>query len=158
MLEPGFWKESATALLAELATTDSGLTSQEAAQRLVRYGSNDSTAPRRAPAWLRLVKRFGNPLVIILLVASGLSAVTGDVASFVIITAIVLLSVLLDFVQESRAQTAVDALREQVALQADVRRDGAEISLPVAQLVPGDIVRLTAGDMVPADGVLLSSR
>jgi cation transport ATPase len=69
------------------------------------------------------------------------------VASFIIVVAIVLLSVLLDFVQESRAQNAVDALREQVALRADVRRDGAETSVPVAQLVPGDIVQLSAGDL-----------
>jgi len=156
--DPAFWHQPTAALLAELATLDSGLTSREAALRLSRYGSNDAAAPKRAAAWLRLVQRLGNPLVIILLFASGLSAVTGDVASFVIITAIVLLSVLLDFVQESQAQSAVDALREQVALRADVRRDGAEATLPVAQLVPGDIVRLTAGDLVPADDVLLSSR
>ena len=139
MLEPGFWKKSATVLLTALTTTDTGLSSQEAKQRLARYGSNDATAPKRAPGWLRFVKLLGNPLVIILLVASGLSALTGDVPSFVIIAAIVLLSVLLDFVQESRAQTAVDALREKVALRADVRRDGAETTLPVAQLVPGDM-------------------
>jgi Mg2+-importing ATPase len=158
MLEPGFWKKSATVLLTALTTTDTGLSSQEAKQRLARYGSNDATAPKRAPGWLRFVKLLGNPLVIILLVASGLSALTGDVPSFVIIAAIVLLSVLLDFVQESRAQTAVDALREKVALRAEVRRDGAETTLPVAQLVPGDIVLLSAGDLVPADGVLLSTR
>ena len=146
------------ALLAELGTTDGGLTSQEAALRLLRYGSNDAAAPKRAPAWLRFIRLLANPLVIILLVASALSAATGDVASFVIIASIVLLSVLLDFAQESQAQNAVDALRQQVALRADVRRDGAEASLPVDQLVPGDIVRLTAGDLVPADGVLLSSR
>src|ERR1700722_1993740 len=158
MLEPGFWKKSATVLLTALTTTDTGLSSQEAKQRLARYGSNDATAPKRVPGWLRFVKLLGNPLVIILLVASGISALTGDVPSFVIIAAIVLLSVLLDFVQESRAQTAVDVLREKVALRAEVRSDGAETTLPVAQLVPGDIVLLTAGDLVPADGVLLSTR
>jgi Mg2+-importing ATPase len=104
------------------------------------------------------IRLLANPLVIILLVASALSAVTGDVASFVIIVSIVLLSLLLDFAQAGQAQNAVDALRQQVALRADVRRDDAEVSLPVVQLVPGDIVQLTAGDMVPADGVLLSSR
>ena len=158
MTETAFWKQPAAALLAELGTTDSGLTSQEAALRLLRYGSNDAAAPKRSPAWLRFIRLLANPLVIILLVASALSAATGDVASFVIIASIVLLSVLLDFAQASQAQSAVDALRQQVALRADVRRDGAETSLPVVQLVPGDIVRLTAGDMVPADGVLLSSR
>jgi P-type Mg2+ transporter len=124
----------------------------------LHYGNNDATVPKRASAWLRFTRRFANPLVLVLLLASALSAATGDVASFIIVATIVLLSVLLDFVQESRAQSAVDALREQVALRADVRRDGAETSLPVAQLVPGDIVRLTAGDLVPADGVLLISR
>ena len=158
MTETVFWQLPAAALLAELGTTDSGLTSREAALRLLRYGSNDAAAPERSPAWLRFIRLLANPLVIILLVASAVSAATGDVASFVIIASIVLLSVLLDFAQASQAQNAVDALRQQVALRADVRRDGAEASLPVAQLVPGDIVRLTAGDMVPADGVLLSSR
>ena len=115
------------------------------------YGSNDAAAPKRTPAWLRLVRLLANPRVIILLLASALSAATGDVASFVIIASIVLLSVLLDFVHESQAQNAVDALRQQVALRADVRRDSAEASLPVDQLVPGDIVRLTAGDLVPVE-------
>jgi P-type Mg2+ transporter len=158
MTETAFWRQSASATLAELATTDGGLTSDEAARRLLVYGDNDATAPKRVPAWLRFVQRLANPLVIILLLASALSAATGDVASFVIISAIVLLSVLLDFAQETRAQQSIDELRRQVALRADVRRDGAETTLPVAQLVPGDIVRLTAGDLTPADGVLLSSR
>lgn len=158
MTEISFWQQPTAASFAELATTKGGLSSAEAAVKLTRYGSNDAAAPKRAAPWLRFAQRFANPLVIILLVASALSAATGDVASFVIIAVIVLLSVLLDFVQESRARSAVDALRNQVALRADVRRDGAEVSLPVTQLVPGDIVRLSAGDMVPADDLLLESR
>ena len=158
MTETAFWQQPAAALLAELVTTDTGLTSREAALRLLRYGSNDAAAPKRAPAWRRFIRLLSNPLVITLLLASALSAATRDVASFVIIASIVLLSVLLDFAQESQAQNTVDVLRQQVALRADVRRDGDEASLPVVQLVPGDIVRLTAGDMVPADGVLLPSR
>jgi Mg2+-importing ATPase len=158
MTETAFWKQPAAALLAELGVTDNGLTSREAALRLLCYGSNDAAAPKRSPAWLRFARLLANPLVIILLVASALSAATGDVASFVIIASIVLLSVLLDFAQANQAQNAVDALRQQVALRADVRRDGVEASLAVAHLVPGDVVRLTAGVMVPADGVLLSSR
>ena len=145
-------------VLEKLGAAETGLSSCEAAARLLKYGGNDASAAKRTPSWLRFAQRFANPLVLILLVASGLSAVTGDVASFVIISSIVLLSVVLDFVQESRAQGAVDALRAQVALKADVHRDGAEVSLPVAQVVPGDIVRLAAGDLVPADGVLISSR
>jgi Mg2+-importing ATPase len=158
MTETAFWKQPTPALLAELGTPHGGLTSREAALRLLRYGNNDAAAPKRSPAWLRFIRLLANPLVIILLVASALSAATGEVASFVIIASIVLLSVLLDFAQASKALSAVDALRQQVALRADVRRDSAETSLPVVQLVPGDVVRLAAGDMVPADGVLLSSR
>ncbi len=158
MTEAGFWTQPTSAVLKTLAAAESGLTSNEAAARRARYGANDAAAARPTPAWIRFVQRFANPLVLILLIASGLSAFAGDVASFIIISGIVLLSVVLDFVQESRAQGAVDALRAQVALQAQVRRDGAEVSLPVAEIVPGDIVRLAAGDLVPADGVLLSSR
>jgi hypothetical protein len=93
---------------------------------------------KRGPVRFRLTQRLASPLVFILLLASALSAATGDVASFFIIAGIVSLSVLLDFVQESRAQSAVDALREQVALRADVCRDGAETQpgQPRAQSVP----------------------
>jgi Mg2+-importing ATPase len=153
-----FWRLPNKELFAELGSSQDGLSSDDARSRLSRYGENDATAPKHSPGWLRFGRRFTNPLILVLLLASALSAASGDIASFLIVVAIVLLSVLLDFVQESRAQNAVDALREQVALQADVRRDGQEISLAVSQLVPGDIVRLSAGDLVPADGMLLDSR
>lgn len=154
----GFWRRPAADLLSSLSSQEGGLSSAEAALRLSRWGPNDASAPKPSPDWLRFVRRFSNPLVIILLFASGLSALTGDVASFMIISAIVLLSVLLDFVQEGRAQNAVEALQAKVALRATVRRDGEEAPVPVARLVPGDVVTLCAGDLVPADGVILSSR
>lgn len=157
-VEPAFWRQPPAAALKALEATDDGLTSSQAAERLAKFGPNDAAAARPTPAWLALARRFSSPLVIILLVASGLSALTGDIPSFAIIGGIVLLSVILDYVQESRAQSAVDALRAQVALKADVRRDGADTSLDVAEVVPGDIVRLAAGDLAPADGLLLSSR
>ena len=145
-------------LLAELATTEAGLDAASAAQRLGMYGPNDAAADKRRPPVLQFLARFANPLIIILLLASALSAATGDVASFVIIAAIVLLSISLDFVQEMRAQDAVAALRRSVAVQVTVRRDGGRVSLPIDQLVPGDIVELIAGDLVPADSRLLESR
>jgi Mg2+-importing ATPase len=91
-------------------------------------------------------------------VASGLSAATGDVASFAIVATIVMMSMTIDFVQEVRAQNAVEALRRSVAVQATVRHNGASVSIPIDQLVPGDIVELIAGDLVPADSRLLESR
>jgi Mg2+-importing ATPase len=122
------------------------------------YGPNDAAAVKRSPLWLQFLARFRNPLVIILLVASGLSAATGDTASFVIIATIVTMSITLDFIQETRAQNAVEALRRSVAVHATVRRDGISVSLPIDQLVPGDVVELIAGDLVPADSRLLESR
>ena len=90
--------------------------------------------------------------------ASGLSAATGDVASFLIVVTIVTMSMTIDFIQEVRAQNAVEALRRSVAVQATVRRNGTSVSMPIDQLVPGDIVELIAGDLVPANSRLLESR
>ncbi|HEX6012198.1 MAG TPA: magnesium-translocating P-type ATPase [Geminicoccaceae bacterium] len=144
--------------LSELDASPAGLSGEEAARRLKRHGPNDAMARRRRSLLLQFLGRFGNPLVLVLLFASALSAVTGNVTSFLIIAVIVLLSVVLDFVQEVRAQNAVEALRRSVALQADTRRDGAWTVVPVERLVPGDVVHLGAGDIVPADGRLLESR
>ena len=152
------WKEPADQLLGRLATTRAGLDAAEAQSRLATYGPNDAAIVKRSPLWLQFLSRFRNPLVIILLVASALSAATGDVASFLIVVTIVTISMTLDFVQEVRAQNAVEALRRSVAVQATVRRNGASLSVPIDQLVPGDIVELIAGDLVPADSRLLESR
>jgi Mg2+-importing ATPase len=153
-----FWKEPADKLLVRLATTLAGLATTEVQSRLTTYGPNDAATVKPSPLWLQFLARFRNPLVIILLIASGLSAATGDVASFLIVVTIVTISMTLDFVQEVRAQNAVEALRRSVAVQATVRRDGASRSVPIDQLVPGDIVELIAGDLVPADSRLLESR
>lgn len=152
------WKEHTDRLLVRIGTTVSGLDATEAQSRLKSVGHNDAVVVKRSPLWLQFLSRFSNPLVIILLVASGLSAATGDVASFVIVVIIVTLSMTIDFVQEIRAQNAVEALRRSVAVQATVRRNGTCVSIPIDQLVPGDIVELIAGDLVPADARLLESR
>ncbi len=152
------WKLPASQLLARLKTTPAGLTAAAVQSRLTTYGPNDAATVKRSPLWLQFLSRFRSPLVIILLVASALSAATGDVASFVIVVSIVTISMTLDFVQEVRAQNAVEALRRSVAVQATVRRDGSKLSLPIDQLVPGDVVELIAGDLVPADSRLLESR
>ena len=135
-----------------------GLTSAAAAERLARVGPNQLAPPRRRALGLQFLTRFRNPLVLLLLAASVISALTGDVASFAIIVTIVLISVTLDFVQEHRAGQAADRLRASVALQASVLRDGALRQVPVAAIVPDDVVALAAGDLVPADGVVLEAR
>ena len=111
------WTEPLDRLLTRLATTPAGLTTVEAQSRLTRYGPNTAAAVKHLRLWLQFLSRFRNPLVIILLVASGLSAATGDVASFVVVVTIVTASITLDFVQEVRAQNAVEALRRSVAVR-----------------------------------------
>ena len=109
----------------------------------------------RFAALLDFLRFFANPLVVILLVASAISLALGDPVGGLIIIAMVLLSVLLNFFMEFQARHAVEAIRKQVATTAAVLRDGREQELPVAELVPGDVVRLNAGDLVPADARLL---
>ena len=158
LLPEEVWKLPAEQILGRLATTPAGLSTAEAQSRLTAYGPNDTADTKRSPLWLQFLARFRSPLVIILLVASALSAATGDIASFAIVVSIVTISMTLDFVQEIRAQNAVEALRRSVAVHATVRRDGIKCSLPIGQLMPGDIVELIAGDLVPADSRLLESR
>jgi Mg2+-importing ATPase len=158
MMGPQPWHIPLAVLLAELAATSGGLTTEEAQARLAKYGPNDALAPRRRPLWRQILDRFANPLVLILLFAAGLSAWSGQVASFVIITVIILLSVVLDLAQQLRAENAVEALRRSVGLRTQVVRDGQECTVAVEHLVPGDVVQLIAGAVVPADCRLVAAR
>ena len=107
--------------------------------------------------FLQFLSRFKNPLVILLLVASAISAFTGEMTNFVIISVMVLFSVTLDFVQEHRAGKAAESLRQSVSVRARVIRDGKPVEVPVTEVVPGDLVVLSAGDMIPADGLVLEA-
>jgi Mg2+-importing ATPase len=153
-----FWHIPLAELERQLGAGSNGLSSAEAATRLLHYGANTLDAQRHYSLLLKILSRFRNPLVLILLAAAAISALTGDVASLVIISAIVLLSVLLDSVQEYRAEQAAEQLRVSVALKEQVLRDGREITIRADSLVPGDVVLLAAGDLVPADGLVLEAR
>ena len=107
---------------------------------------------------MEFLRRFRNPLVLILIAASVISALTGEVASFLIIIVMVLMSVILDFVQEYRAGRAAQRLRQSVQIRAKVVRDGVTKEVPVSQVVPGDVALLASGSLVPADGRLLDAR
>ena len=153
-----FWTKPLADLLAALGAGPQGLTGDEAAARLKHHGRNVLTARRRRSLLVEFPARFGNPLVLLLIAASAISALTGEATSFVIISAVVLASVTLDFVQEHRAGQAAERLRQSVALSADVYRGGRLGQVPAAELVPGDVVHLSAGDMVPADGRVIEAR
>ncbi len=153
-----WWLKPQAAWQAELGGDAGGLTSVEASARLTRFGPNLFRDRQERSALAQFLARFKNPLVIVLLVASAISAFTGEVANFLIISFIVLMSVTLDFVQEYRAGKAAERLRLAVSVRATVMRDSRRMELMVAEVVPGDIVLLSAGDMVPADGVVLEAR
>ncbi|MGB8070241.1 MAG: HAD-IC family P-type ATPase, partial [Pseudolabrys sp.] len=153
-----FWQTPLDELERQLGASSNGLNSTEAAARLLRYGANTLDSRQKYSFLLKVLSRFRNPLVLILLVAAVISGFTGDVASLVIISTMVLLSVLLDSVQEYRAEQAAEQLKVSVALKEQVLRDGREITIRADQLVLGDVVLLAAGDMVPADGRLLEAR
>ncbi|MGE5172285.1 MAG: magnesium-translocating P-type ATPase [Betaproteobacteria bacterium] len=156
--ETVFWHQPVPELLKQLNTTGSGLTSSEAADRLKQTGPNMLRPPRKRALILQFLARFKNPLVIILLIASAVSAFTGDVTSFLIISAIVVMSVTLDFIQEHRADKAAEELRQSVAIRVQALRDGMRIEIPVATLVPGDVVLLAAGDLIPGDGRVVDAK
>src|SRR5215471_11590860 len=142
-----FWCRPLGVSFDETHSRAAGLTAAEAAERLARVGPNAVAQAPHARLALKVAKRFAEPLVAILLVAAAISGFTGDVASFAIIVVVIVLSIALDVVQEQRAEQAADALRGSVAIHADALRDGKPVSVPVEQLVPGDVVALRAGDL-----------
>jgi Mg2+-importing ATPase len=154
-LAQGFWDKPLREVLQTLEATPTGLTSEDATRRLRLYGSNSFVQESRFAALVRFFRLFANPLVVILLIASAISLVLGDRVGGLIIISIVLLSLLLNFFMEFQARHAVEKIQKQVATTAAVIRDGKEQELPVAELVSGDVIRLNAGDLVPADCRLL---
>jgi P-type Ca2+ transporter type 2C len=144
-------------LFDKLQSTPEGLTANEAASRLAMYGPNLIRAVRRASPWKLLLEQFKNILIITLLIATALSAFLGHGIEAAAIAVIVLFAVLLGFVQELKAERAVEALREMAAPLAKVRRDGKEVVISASELVPGDVVMLATGDRVPADARLLQA-
>ncbi len=147
-----------TAQAVNAPAAANGLTSQEAETRLKQYGPNDPAPPKRQSAVLDFLRLFLNPLVLILLIAAVSSAFLGDAADAGIIIAIVLLSNVLDFTQTHTSQKAIKQLQQRVAPTATVLRDGKWQEIRRINVVPGDVVRLSAGDLVPADARLLESR
>ena len=134
-----------------------GLTSAEATSRLEQYGPNELQAAHRVSPWEILLEQFKNVLILILLGATAISLFLGHGVESVVIAIIVLFAVGLGFVQEYRAERAIEALRQMAAPTATVLRDGLEIKIPARELVPGDVILLHTGDRVPADARLLQS-
>lgn len=144
-------------VISQLASAPSGLTGAEAARRLIEFGPNELQGVRHVSPWTILFEQFKNVLIIILLVATILSAFLGHGIEAIAITIIVLFAVLLGFVQEYRAERAIEALRQMAAPTATALREGQEVEIPARDLVPGDVVMLRAGDKIPADARVIES-
>lgn len=152
-----WWLHSPSHLIYDPVQQPTGLTQPEAARRLLQYGANTLEENRERPVILQFLSHFKNPLILILLAASLVSLAVGDYTNFSIIVCIVSVSVLLDFFQEYRANTIADKLRSTVTLRARVLRDGTENNIVIDALVPGDIIFLSAGDLAPADGIVIEA-
>ena len=145
-------------LLSRLSTSSTGLTSEEAERRLEIYGSNEIARRGKRSAPIEFLSHFRSPVTIILIIAAIVSGFLGDPLDAGIIILIVLVSVILDFTQEYRAGRAAEALRKRVATTATTFRDGTKQDIEVSELVPGDVIHLSAGDIVPADARIISAK
>jgi len=146
---------SAEAALERLKSSPAGLSQSEAARRLAEYGPNELQAAHRIVPWKILLEQVKNVLIIILLVATALSAFLGHGIEAVAISVIVMFAVLLGFAQEYRAERAIEALRRLAAPTAAVLRDGEEMEMNARELVPGDVILIRAGDKIAADARLI---
>ena len=156
--EYGLSKES---VLETLESSELGLSSQEAAKRQEKYGPNKLKEAEKATWLQKFLAQLKDPMLIILMIAAGVSALTGmlsgenEWAEVIIIMAVVLLNAILGVIQESKAEAAIEALQTMTAATCKVLRDGKMVSLHSDELVPGDVVILEAGDAVPADGRII---
>jgi magnesium-transporting ATPase (P-type) len=151
------WATDPSAVLAELGSTRDGLASDNAATRLADVGPNRLPPPQRDPLWKRILVHFDDILIYILLVSAVLKAVLGDWVDFTVILAVAIINAAIGFIQEGRAESALDGIRKMLSTSAEVRRDGAWASVDADDVVPGDVVRVRSGDRVPADVRLIDA-
>jgi len=156
LLELG--RADSAAVLQQLESRVDGLTQNEADVRLKQHGLNVIARERRQSSLMRLLSNIKNPLVLLLVALGVLSFLTGDLRATVVIFVMVILGIVLRFVQEMRADTAAEKLQAMVSNTATLVRSGKEQEVALKTLVPGDIIRLAAGDMVPADVRVLSAK
>ncbi|WP_046227897.1 cation-translocating P-type ATPase [Paenibacillus dauci] len=152
-----FYQTSTEEALQKVDTTEKGLTSEQARQRLERDGYNELKGKERTPTWKLIVENLRDPMVVVLLIASIVQIVLGHVVEAGIIIFVLILNAIISVVQTRKAESSIEALRQMSAPEAKVLRDGTRKSLPARELVAGDIIQLDAGDFVPADARLLTS-
>ncbi len=150
-------KFSLAELYTKLDSTVSGISTEEAIKRSNFFGYNQITGIKKASLILKFLSYFKDPLILILITAALISGLTGQLKSMIIILTMIFLSVLLNFYQEHRSSKAAEKIAKRLAIKSVVLRDGKKQELNTKYIVPGDIVLLSAGDIVPADGKLISA-
>ena len=155
--QPPVWSAPVDEVLARLATSADGLTSDQARERLAETGPNRLPPPEPTPWWRRALAQFQDTLIYILLASAAAKAALGDWVDFTVILAVAVINAAIGLIQEGRAEKALAGIRTMLSVQADVRRDGGWERVDAEQLVPGDVVRLRAGDKVPADLRLIAA-
>lgn len=157
MFKEEYWSMKTEELLMGAGSSLDGLTSAETAERLKKYGPNAFKLRRSVSAFRSLLGQFTNPLVLILIFAAAVSVVAGEMIDALIVVLIVLASAVLSFIQEYSASHAVEKLRAQVTIRSTVLRDGKPQAINSEDIVPGDIVLLSAGSLIPADGIVIEA-
>ncbi|NLE03587.1 MAG: HAD-IC family P-type ATPase, partial [Crenarchaeota archaeon] len=145
-------------IFTHLETSPSGLSSEEATERLDVYGTNELAKKKKHTAVVEFLLNFKSPLVIILLIAGTISGILQEYANMVIIFIIVFLSVILDYYQASKAEKAAETLKEKVTTTATVLRDAVKSEVKLCDIVPGDVIYLSAGDIIPADSRVINAK
>jgi Mg2+-importing ATPase len=145
-------------LLKRLHTSLAGLSSEDVEERLKVFGRNELVKKKKRVAIIDFLSHFKNPLIIILLTAGMISSFFGEIVNATIIFSIVMLSIILDFYEESKAERAAEMLKQRVATTATVLRDGVKREVRLAEIVSGDIIYLSAGDIVPADARIINAK
>ncbi len=153
-----FWDQSTDELFTRLSSKPNGLSSAEAEQRLKLVGPNLLEMHRKVTPFVIFLNQFKSPLVLILIIAAVVSIFMKEWTDALIVLFIVLASSILSFYQEYSASTVMEKLQARLTIKATVMRDEQPQSIPAAEVVPGDVVLLTAGSLIPADGVLLQTR
>lgn len=152
-----YWSMSAPSLMQKLSSSADGLSGQEAASRLREYGENAIKPKVKTAPVLMFLSQFKNPIVLIMISATLISAGTGDWVDSLIILAIVLGSAVLSFMQEHSASRAIEMLQSKVAVTATVIRGGKPLAVPSREVVAGDVIALSMGNLIPADGLILEA-
>ena len=153
--EKNIWEQSRVELFQKLDCRETGLSQEDAADRLAKYGANELHAGKQKSVLQIFLGQFADFLVLILILAAVISACMGDVESMIVILAVITMNAILGTVQTVKASASLDSLKQMSAPTAKVLRDGQIVQIPGREVVPGDVVILEAGDSVCADGRLL---